>query len=79
MHKTLGGWQFGARYLVDLQIYPLLWFLPRGRGRAPGAAAWGLCGAAVLFNLYGAVYMLGCERWRKVCCFGQAAHPLCCV
>ena len=59
MHKTLGGWQFGARYLVDLQIYPLLWFLPRGRGRAPGAAAWGLCGAAVLFNLYGAVYMLG--------------------
>ena len=59
MHKTLGGWQFGARYLVDLQIYPLLWFLARGRGRAPGAAAWGLCGAAVLFNLYGAVYMLG--------------------
>ena len=57
MHKTLGGWQFGARYLVDLQIYPLLWFL--ARGRAPGAAAWGLCGAAVLFNLYGAVYMLG--------------------
>lgn len=60
LHKTLGGWQFGVRYLVDLQVYPLLWFLGRtGPEDAPGPAAWGLCGAAVLFNLYGAVYMLG--------------------
>ena len=60
LHKTLGGWQFGARYLVDLQVYPLLWFLGRTDPEdAPGPAAWGLCGAAVLFNLYGAVYMLG--------------------
>lgn len=61
MHKTLGGWQFVARYLVDLQIYPLLWCLARSHSsaRTPGPAAWGLCGAAALFNLYGAVYMLG--------------------
>ena len=58
MHRTLGGWQFGARYLVDLQVYPLLWFLARP-GKAPRAGAWALCGAAVVFNLYGAVYMLG--------------------
>ena len=58
MHRTLGGWQFGARYLVDLQVYPLLWFLARP-GKVPRAGAWALCGAAVVFNLYGAVYMLG--------------------
>lgn len=58
MHRTLGGWQFGARYLVDLQIYPLLWFLGRP-ARQPGAGAWALGAAAVVFNLYGAVYMLG--------------------
>ena len=59
-HLTLGGWQFGARYTVDLLIYPLLWFLGGGAGREyrPGAPALTLCGLAVLFNLYGAVYML---------------------
>ena len=52
-------WPSG-QWLVDLQVYPLLWFLGRTSPEdAPGPAAWGLCGAAVLFNLYGAVYMLG--------------------
>ena len=58
LHKTLGGWQFGARYTVDLFPFVLLWFLARPHYR-PGTAAWALCGCAVLFNLYGAVYMLG--------------------
>lgn len=57
MHRTLGGWQFGARYLVDLFPWVLLWFLSRPRWQ-PRAGAWTLCGAAILFNLYGAVYML---------------------
>ena len=99
LHKTMGGWQFGARYTVDLIPYALLGSLcaahrapaaagaqgspaRRGGGRtlpaAPCAAdgtpctadgtprraavqpwEWFLCAAAVLFNLYGAVYMLG--------------------
>ena len=57
MHRTLGGWQFGARYMVDLFVWLLVWFMRR-RDWTPGAGAWTLCGAAVLFNLYGAVYML---------------------
>lgn len=56
LHRTMGAWQFGARYTVDLLPYALLWFLHRPNWR-PGAAAWALCGAAVLFNFYGAVYM----------------------
>ena len=57
MHRTLGGWQFGARYLVDLFPWVLLWFLSRPDWQ-PRTGAWTLCGAAILFNLYGAVYML---------------------
>ena len=58
MHRTLGGWQFGARYLVDLFPWLLIWFMARPAWRA-GAGAKTLCGMAVLFNLYGAVFMLG--------------------
>lgn len=57
LHRTLGGWQFGARYMVDLFPWVVLWFLARP-GWQPRAGAWTLCGAAVLFNLYGALYML---------------------
>ncbi len=58
MHRTLGGWQFGARYMVDLFAWLLLWFLRRSDW-TPGPGAWALCGAGMLFNLYGAVYMIG--------------------
>ena len=58
MHRTLGGWQFGARYMVDLFPWLRIWFMARPTWR-PGAGAKALCGMAVLFNLYGAVYMLG--------------------
>lgn len=57
LHRTLGGWQFGARYLVDLFPWVLLWCLSHPRW-VPRPASWTLCGAAILFNLYGAVYML---------------------
>ena len=57
LHRTLGGWQFGTRYLIDLFPWVILWFLARPRWQ-PRAGAWTLCGAAVLFNLYGALYML---------------------
>lgn len=57
LHRTLGGWQFGTRYLIDLFPWVILWFLARPRWQ-PRTGAWTLCGTAVLFNLYGALYML---------------------
>lgn len=53
MHKTLGGWQFGARYLCDL-IPMLLLIELRGRDRlVPWEVAVGVF--AIAFNLYGTV------------------------
>ena len=50
-HKTLGGWQFGARYLCDL-VPMLLLIELRGRERlAPWEVAIGIF--AIAFNLYG--------------------------
>lgn len=57
MHRTLGGWQFGARYLVDVQPYVLLWFLASPRRFRLRAGSLTLCAMAILFNLYGAVYI----------------------
>ena len=56
LHRTLGGWQFGARYLVDPFAFVLLFFAKRKY--EAGGAARALLLAAVLFNFYGAVYML---------------------
>ncbi len=70
LHKTMGGWQFGARYLVDLIPYILLceWVRYRPQERlgdqmglsqdAPKDWEWLLISLAVMFNVYGAVYML---------------------
>lgn len=59
LHRTLGGWQFGARYLVDLIPFVLLGEAGRAKeGAAPKDWEWLLCALAVLFNAYGAVYML---------------------
>lgn len=57
LHRTLGGWQFGARYMVDLFPWVILWFLSRPQWK-PGTLSYTLCGIAVLFNIYGALYML---------------------
>lgn len=59
LHRTMGGWQFGARYTVDLLPYALLFFLRRGGRLRYGLFACWLLAAGVLLNLYGAVYMLG--------------------
>ena len=58
LHRTLGGWQFGARYMVDLLPVTVVWFAARRPRWLPGCAAWTLCGMAMLFNLFGAAYML---------------------
>ncbi len=57
-HRTMGGWQFGARYTLDLLPWALLFFLGSA-GRRPGLLAGWLAAAGILFNLYGAAYMLG--------------------
>ena len=51
LHRTFGGWQFGARYLIDL--CPALFYLAlrhpgKSRLMAGAVMIWG-----VLFNLYG--------------------------
>lgn len=53
IHKTFGGWQFGARYLCDL-IPMMMLFELRGRKRR---ASWETCIGifAIAFNLYGAI------------------------
>ncbi len=56
VHKTFGGWQFGARYTCDLLPFALLYIGMRGPKKLPAATA-ALGAAAVAFNLYGAVYM----------------------
>lgn len=57
-HKTLGGWQFGARYMVDLLPFALFYLLADGQPLARPhrwQAAVGV--AAVMFNAYGALAM----------------------
>ena len=56
MHRTFGGWQFGARYTVDLLSYAFLICLP-GLKKTPRNWELFLGVFAVLFNLYGAVAM----------------------
>ncbi|MBC5647011.1 hypothetical protein [Christensenella tenuis] len=55
-HKTFGGWQFGARYTVDLLPFVLLYFLFSNKGK-PAKWEFFLGSFALLFNLYGAVFM----------------------
>ena len=57
LHRTMGGWQFGARYTVDLIPLALWWYLARPRRPFGGGAMW-LTAAGALFNFYGAAYML---------------------
>ncbi len=56
MHRTLGGWQFGARYTCDALPFLYLYLAARGPKRVfPWELALG--GLAVAFNAYGALYM----------------------
>lgn len=53
-HKTFGGWQFGARYTVDLLPYALVYLLADSVQR-PNEAVVFTGAAAILLNLYGAL------------------------
>ena len=56
MHRTLGAWQFGARYTCDMIPFAYMYLARRGPKRA---ADWELLvgGLAVVFNVYGAMHM----------------------
>lgn len=57
VHKTFGGWQFGARYTCDLLPFALLYIGRKSPAKLScGTAALGA--AAVAFNLYGTMYMI---------------------
>ena len=55
-HRTLGGWQFGARYTCDLLPFALLYIAEKGPNKLTN---WEFClgGMAVAFNAYGFLYM----------------------
>ncbi|HWQ59309.1 MAG TPA: hypothetical protein VN540_09850 [Clostridia bacterium] len=60
-HKTFGGWQFGARYTVDMLPLALAYFLlsPRAGEGEPRLRNWEKAAAyfGILFNVYGALAM----------------------
>lgn len=55
-HKTFGGWQFGARYTLDLIPYAFMYLLLSGKN-IPSALDKFLCGFGLLFNGYGTIKM----------------------
>ena len=52
LHKTLGGWQFGARYTVDMLPMALAYMLSRGEWRIK-PYEYALMAFGVMFNFYG--------------------------
>ena len=54
-HKTLGGWQFGARYTVDMLPMALMYLLLKKD--EPGGISAFIMAAGMMFNLYGALAM----------------------
>ncbi len=60
-HKTFGGWQFGARYTVDMLPLALAYYLfsPRGGEGEPSLRIWekGAAYFGILLNVYGALAM----------------------
>ena len=54
-HKTLGGWQFGARYTVDMLPMALMYLLLKKE--EPGGISAFIMAAGMMFNLYGAMAM----------------------
>lgn len=54
-HKTLGGWQFGARYTVDMLPMALMYLLLKKD--EPGGILAFIMAAGMMFNLYGALAM----------------------
>lgn len=58
LHKTLGGWQFGARYTVDMLPMALAALLSYGPWR-PRPYEWAVMALGMMFNAYGvlAIYL----------------------
>jgi hypothetical protein len=56
LHKTFAGWQFGARYTIDLIPYAFLFLLLSGKDR-PRLWEQFLCAFGLLFNAYGMLIM----------------------
>ncbi len=56
VHKTFGGWQFGARYTVDLLPFALFYMLLNGKH---DVKRWEVVAGilALMFNIYGALAM----------------------
>ncbi|MEN6472144.1 MAG: hypothetical protein ABFC62_11815 [Clostridiaceae bacterium] len=55
-HKTLGGWQFGARYTVDMLPYAL-WYMIDGGAWEPKRHEKFIAILGIAFNVYGALAM----------------------
>ena len=53
LHRTFGGFQFGARYAVDLIPYFICYACADGQKRAFYPWEWALGAAGVAFALYG--------------------------
>lgn len=56
LHKTMGGWQFGTRYLVDLIPFCFLFFIGRGSKKIT-VQRWCVLSCAVIFNMFGTIYI----------------------
>jgi hypothetical protein len=56
LHKTLGGWQFGARYTVDMIPMVFLYLLLSKKER-PSSVEFVIGVFAVMLNIYGALAM----------------------
>lgn len=56
LHKSFGGYQFGARYTLDLIPHVLFYLLLSGRYK-PMPWERFLCGFGLLFNAYGTITM----------------------
>ena len=56
LHRTLGAWQFGARYTCDMIPFVYMYLAGRGEKSPANWELW-LGGLAVAFNAYGAIYM----------------------
>lgn len=56
MHKTMGGWQFGTRYLVDLIPFCFLFFVGKGESKTT-VQKYCILNCAAIFNMFGTIYI----------------------
>lgn len=61
LHRTLGGWQFGTRYLID--TLPAVYFLCTRYKQKTTWYEFIIMVFAVLLNVYGAIWFRGTGSW----------------